>query len=54
MRERNAGNHADKTSPGVPWDAGGGAKAEALTLPHLETDFREAQVIDLLAGFFGP
>jgi hypothetical protein len=29
-----------KPPPGVPWDAGGGAKAEAITLSQLETDFQ--------------
>jgi hypothetical protein len=43
-----------KPPPGVPWDAGGGAKAEALTLSHLETDFRDAQVIDFAGGIFRP
>ena len=43
-----------KPPPGVPWDAGGGAKAEALTLSHLETDFRDAQVIDFAGGIFVP
>jgi hypothetical protein len=36
-----------KPPPGVPWDAGGEAKAaEAFTLSHLETDSRDAQVMD--------
>jgi hypothetical protein len=43
-----------KPPPGVPWDAGGGAKAEALTLSHLETDFRDAEVIDFAGGIFRP
>jgi hypothetical protein len=43
-----------KPPPGVPWDAGGGAKAEALTLSHLETDFRDAQAIDFAGGIFRP
>jgi hypothetical protein len=54
MRERNAGNHADKTSPpvfhGMPgWGESGG------TYPFLlETDFRDAQVIDFARGIFHP
>ena len=43
-----------KPPPGVPWDAGGGAKAEALTLPHLETNFWDAQAIDFAGGIFVP
>jgi hypothetical protein len=43
-----------KPPPGVPWDAGGGAKAEALTPSHLETDFRDAQVIDFAGEIFRP
>jgi DDE domain len=42
-----------KPPPGVPWDAGGGAKAEALTLSHLETGFRDAEAIDFAGTIFG-
>ena len=46
-----------KPPPGVPWDAGGGAtyeSGEALTPPHIETDFRDAQAIDFAGGIFRP
>jgi hypothetical protein len=36
--------------PGV----GRHTKAEALTPPHIETDFRDAQAIDFAGGIFRP
>ena len=32
----------------------GAGRKRALTLSHLETDFRDAQVIDFAGGFFVP
>jgi hypothetical protein len=55
MRERNAGNHADKTSPGCSMGCRGwGESGGTYPLPLLETDFRDAQPIDFAGGFFIP
>jgi hypothetical protein len=55
MRERNAGNHADETSPRCSmgcrgWGESGGTYPFSL----LETDFRDAQAIDFAGGIFVP
>jgi hypothetical protein len=53
LRERNVGNHADKTSPRCSMGCRGrGEKRRHLPFSHLETDFRDAQVIDFAGGIF--